>query len=67
MTWEYKQSPGPDYIENRSNHVATIISNNLVVQGGISEYGKIFNDTWLLNLSSFSWELANIKFNPVNK
>lgn len=47
--------------------MAAISSNHLLVQGGISEYGKIYNDTWLLNLDSFSWEKANIKFSNVNK
>ena len=41
--------------ENRRNHIAIFIGNQMLIHGGINENGKVLNDTYLLSVNQLKW------------
>ena len=41
--------------ENRKNHIAVFLGNQMFIHGGINEEGKILDDSYLFNIQTLTW------------
>ena len=49
-------------VENRRNHIAELLGNQMLIHGGITEEKEILNDTHILNFSPLKWTMASINY-----
>ena len=54
------QGIGGESPENRRNHIAVFVGTQMLIHGGINDYGKVLNDTHLLNINQLKWHKCNI-------
>ena len=51
--------------ENRRNHTAELLGNQILIYGGINDSNEILNDAYILNLNPLKWTPASIsRYNP---
>ena len=49
-------------VENRRNHIAELLGNQMLIHGGITKEKEILNDTHILNFTPLKWTMASINY-----
>jgi hypothetical protein len=66
LTWNIPFIPTRNSPKLRRNHVAEIIGNYMIIQGGISDNNEVLNDSFILNLNNIN-NINNINNNNNEK
>ena len=46
--------------ENRKSHIAIFVGTQMLIHGGINEFGRVLDDTILLNMHTLTWSKCSI-------
>ena len=46
--------------ENRKSHIAIFVGTQMLIHGGINEFGRVLDDTVLLNMHTLTWSKCSI-------
>ena len=59
LTWNIPFIPTRNSPKLRRNHVAEIIGNYMIIQGGVSDTNEVLNDCFILNLNNLNNNINN--------